>query len=219
MIMSQGTAILIGGAYNDSVTSSDATRTAIMGDIGHIQYRASSVDAFTSALCFDIISIQSTPSIGQLDGNDTIVATSDSDIAGSSIAIGGGGMDNIVSNGTILTILVGDYADVRTIDITNHLEISMIANVHSTYVSTGDIDSLTAIVRTDAGRTIAIGGANDDLITVATMSHVHDGGDVSVCGDNCDGNASSPLCLTTCPEYSCIVTGWLLNSELPGGSG
>jgi hypothetical protein len=109
------------------------------------------------------------------------------DISHTLIGIGCGGADTITSNGGLLNILIGDNGDLYTVlpssdvihklgnvqDNANGLDIS---NIFSD-------DILTATTPSD-GRTVVIGGIGDDHIFVDSIA-----GDVTVCGDHCQGNA------------------------------
>jgi hypothetical protein len=118
-----------------------------------------------------------------------------------SVIIGGGAMDSITNDGSLLTILFGDFgylpiSAMDTTGIVNAPILSAFPNIYSSYVdlsdSTGARDSIISIAPAH-GRTVAIGGPGDDSIIIRSdnSSLGYDSyGDSLICGDFGSGKYS-----------------------------
>jgi Ca2+-binding RTX toxin-like protein len=133
--------------------------------------------------------------IGNDDGYDTIhinATTMDTSL----VVIGGGARDVLSTNGNdgTLSLLIGDYASL-TIDTTNHDDDvrNQLVHIDSTYINEqiGDRDYLSSITPIN-GRTVVIGGSDNDHITIDTSF-----GDITICGDHCSGTFNSSILLTS----------------------
>jgi hypothetical protein len=115
-----------------------------------------------------------------------------------SVIIGGGAMDSVTNDGSLLTILFGDfgYLPISAMDTTGIAILSAFPNIYSSYVdlsdSTGARDSIISIAPAN-GRTVAIGGPGDDSIIIRSdnSSLGYDSyGDSLICGDFGSGKYS-----------------------------
>jgi hypothetical protein len=192
--------LIIGGAWNDVIKCDSTIRNILIGDEANVQLNllASNRVAYgaitiTSLPC-TYIDAATTDTVN-LNGNDVItslIATY------TSIIIGGGSMDTITTNGSLLTVLIGDYGDVTTMppavwDTTG--VVTSIALVQSTFATMdmiGATDQLHAATSL-GGRTVILGGGGSDTITLDTF-----GGDVTICGDHCQGKLQCSRSLARC---------------------
>jgi Ca2+-binding RTX toxin-like protein len=120
------------------------------------------------------------------DGNDIVHMNiqSSATVVGSLIGIGGGAADTLSSNGGTLSVLIGDYGSVTTVQpVTSSnaktSEISKLVSVQSTFVTLGDTDHISGVTPLN-GRTVLVGGSGNDQISMDTSN-----GDVTICGDQC----------------------------------
>jgi hypothetical protein len=174
---------------NDQIRSEGVIRNIIIGDEATLQLNLPSNDN----VMFDTVIVNSLPCtyVSQVNasvmvdanGADTITTLSQS---GSSIIIGGGAMDTITNIDSILTVIIGDHGSVTTTRTVGGF--ITLGSVNSTQAMVDESlqnsnDAITVILPAE-GRTVVIGGTDNDHITIST-SNDDEYGDAIICGDDC----------------------------------